>query len=42
MPCFQGRGARMETFFVKRQIVIGAILAGCLEIGLVLVRALSH
>jgi len=32
----------METFFVKRQIVIGAILAGCLEIGLVLVRTLTH
>jgi hypothetical protein len=32
----------METFFVKRQIVVGAILAGCLEIGLILVRAITH
>jgi hypothetical protein len=32
----------METFFVRRQIVIGAILAGCLELGLLLVKAMAH
>jgi hypothetical protein len=32
----------METFFVRKQIVIGAILAGCLEIGLVLIRAIGR
>jgi hypothetical protein len=32
----------METFFVRRQIVIGAVLAGCLELGLLLVKAITH
>ena len=32
----------METFFVKKQIVVGAILAGCLELGLLLARAIAH
>jgi hypothetical protein len=32
----------METFFVRKQIVIGAIVGGCLEIGLLLVRAITH
>ena len=32
----------METFFVRKQILVGAIVAGCLEIGLLLVRAIAR
>jgi hypothetical protein len=32
----------METFFVRRQIVIAAVLAGCLELGLLFVKAIAH
>ena len=32
----------METFFVRRQIVIGAVVAGCLELGLLLIKAIAH
>lgn len=32
----------METFFVRRQIVIGAVLAGCLELALILVKAIAR
>jgi len=30
----------METFFVRKQIIAGAILAACLEIGAILIKAL--
>jgi hypothetical protein len=32
----------MDTFFVKKQIVVGAILLGCVEMGVLLIRALAH
>ncbi len=32
----------METFFVRKQIVVGAILFGCLELGVMLIKALAH
>ncbi len=32
----------METFFVRKQIIIGAAFLACLEIGLLLINALRH
>jgi hypothetical protein len=32
----------MDLFFVRRQIVVGAVLLGCLEVGLLLFNALRH
>jgi hypothetical protein len=32
----------MDTFFVRKQIVVGAILFGVVELGVMLVRALAH
>jgi len=32
----------MDTFFVRKQIVVGAILLGCVEMGVLLIRALAH
>jgi hypothetical protein len=32
----------MDTFFVRKQIVVGMILLGCVEMGVLLVRALAH
>jgi hypothetical protein len=32
----------METFFVRKQIVVGAIFFGCLELGMLLIKALAH
>ena len=32
----------METFFVRRQFIAGAILFGVVELGVLLVRALAH
>ena len=32
----------METFFVRKQIVVGAILFGCLELGVLLLKTLAH
>ena len=32
----------MDTFFVRKQIVVGAILFGCLQIGVLLIKALAH
>jgi hypothetical protein len=32
----------METFFVRKQIVVGAILFGCLELGVILIKTLAH
>jgi hypothetical protein len=32
----------MDTFFVRKQIVVGAIVFGCVELGVLLINALSH
>lgn len=32
----------MDLFFVRKQIVVGAVLLGCLEVGVLLFNALSH
>ncbi len=32
----------MDTFFVRKQIVVGAILLGCVEVGVLLIKALAH
>jgi hypothetical protein len=32
----------METFFVRKQIVIGAIFFGCLELCMLVIKAIAH
>jgi hypothetical protein len=32
----------MDTFFVRKQLFVGAILLGVLEVGVMLVRAFTH
>jgi hypothetical protein len=32
----------MDTFFVRKQVVVGAVLFACLEITVLLFRALGH
>jgi hypothetical protein len=32
----------METFFVRKQIIVGAILFACVELGVLLIKALAH
>ena len=32
----------MDTFFVRKQILVGAILLGCAEMGVLLIRALAN
>ena len=32
----------MDTFFVRKQVVVGAIIFGCLELTVLVVRALGH
>ena len=32
----------MDTFFDRRQIVVGAVFLGCVELGVLLIRALAH
>ena len=32
----------MDTFFVRKQFVVGAILFGVVELGVLLVKALAH
>jgi len=32
----------MDTFFVRKQIVVGGILFGVVELGVMLVRALAY
>ena len=32
----------METFFVRRQIIAGAILLACLELGSMLIKGLAR
>jgi hypothetical protein len=42
LAVWYGRGVTMETFFVRKQIVVGAIVFGCLEFGLLLIRTLAR
>jgi len=32
----------MDTFFVRNQIVVGMILLACIEMGVLLIKALAH
>lgn len=32
----------MDLFFVRKQIIVGAVLLGCLEVGVILFNALAH
>jgi hypothetical protein len=32
----------MDTFFVRKQLFVGAVLLGVIEVGVLLVRALAH
>ena len=32
----------MDLFFVRKQLIVGAVLFGCLEVGMLLFNALSH
>jgi hypothetical protein len=32
----------MEMFFVRKQIVVGAIALGCLELSVMLIKVLAH
>ena len=32
----------MDTFFVRKQLFVGAVLFGCLELGLMLVKAFGR
>jgi len=32
----------MDTFFVRKQIVVGAIMFGCLELSILLFKALGR
>jgi hypothetical protein len=32
----------MDTFFVRKQIVTGAILLACLELGVLLIKAVAR
>jgi hypothetical protein len=35
-------GGTMDTFFVRKQLIVGAVLLGCLEVGVVLFNILTH
>ena len=35
-------GATMDLFFVRKQLIVGAVLLGCLEVGVVLFNILTH
>jgi len=35
-------GATMDLFFVRKQLIVGAVLLGCLEVGVVLFNVLTH
>jgi hypothetical protein len=42
-PCpTTSRGGGMDTFFVRKQIIAGAILFACLELGVVVIRLLAR
>ena len=42
-PERRGKGEpTMDTFFVRKQLFVGAILLGVLEVGVLLVRAFTH
>lgn len=32
----------MDTFFVRKQLFVGAVLLGVVELGVLLVKALAH
>jgi hypothetical protein len=32
----------MDTFFDRTQIVVAAVLLGCVELGVLLIKALAH
>lgn len=32
----------MDTFFVRKQLIVGAVLLCCLEVGVVLFNILTH
>lgn len=32
----------MDTFFVRKQVFVGAVLFGCVEMGVLLIKALAH
>ena len=32
----------MDTFFVRKQLIVGAVLLGCLEVGVVLFNVFAH
>lgn len=32
----------MDTFFDRKQIIVGAVLLGCVELGIMLVNALAR
>ena len=32
----------MDTFFDRKQIIVGAVLLGCVELGILLVNALAR
>jgi hypothetical protein len=32
----------MDTFFVRKQIFVGAVLLGVIELGVLLIRAVAH
>jgi hypothetical protein len=36
------REAAMDTFFVRKQLFVGAILLGVVEVGVLLVKAFAH
>jgi hypothetical protein len=43
LPLFNyGRGDSMETFFVRKQIIIGAAFLAAVELGLMLINVLKH
>jgi hypothetical protein len=32
----------MDTFFVRKQFVVGAVVFGVIELGMIIVRAMAH
>lgn len=32
----------MDTFFVRKQLIVGVVLLGCFEVGVVLFNILTH
>ena len=42
LPNHAGEVLEMDTFFVRKQIIAGALLFACFELGVVLVRFLAR